>query len=195
MKRALLTLTIAALVLPTAALAKGPSAASVDGPGAGGGGISFGGDGGTPGGEALGALSEQSGLYPSLWAQEPDPMLPGRPKGDLGPKYTITWTVPGPNNETWKLHQDVYPYATPAPVTYMEPGQRVFDQRARGGWFQADTALKQTLVDAGLPSSAAGASSGSSGFPTALLTLLTTFLLVAMGTALLIRRRARPAAA
>jgi hypothetical protein len=195
MKRVLLAFTIAALVLPAAALAKGPSAASVDGPGAGGGGISFGGNGGTPGGDALGALAEQSGLYPAVFAQEPDPMLSTRPKGDLGPKYTITWTVPGPNNEIWKLHQDVYPYATPAPVTYMEPGQAVYADKTRGGWFQADAALKQTLVDAGLPSSAAAASSGSSDFPTALLTLLTAFLLVAAATALLIRRRARPAAA
>jgi hypothetical protein len=197
MRRALLTLAIAALVLPAAALGKGPSAATVDGPGAGGGGISFGGDGGTPGGDALGALAEQSGLYPAVFAQEPDPILTKRPKGDLGPKYTITWTVPGPNSETWKLHQDVYPYATPAPVTYMEPGQPVYADKTHGGWFQAGPELKQTLVAAGLPSSATGASSGSSDFPTALVSLLTAFLLFAMATALIIHRRTRtrPAAA
>lgn len=194
MKHALLALTIAALVLPTAALGKGPSEAMVNGPGDGGG-ISFGGNGGTPGGDALGALAERSGLYPAVFAQQPDPMLQARPKGDLGPRYRITWTVPGPNNEVWKLHQDVYPYATPAPVTYMEPGQAVYNQQTRGGWFQADAGLKNTLVDAGLPSAPSGGSSGSSAFPTAALSLLTVFLLVAMATALLIRRRARPAAA
>jgi hypothetical protein len=196
MTRALLTLTIAALVLPAAAVGKGPSAASVDGPGSGGG-LTFGSDGRPPDSGALGALAEQSGLYPAVFAQEPDPMLSTRPKGDLGPKYTITWTVPGPNNEIWKLRQDVYPYATPAPVTYMEPGQTVYDQKTRGGWFQADAALKQTLVDAGLPSTPSAGSSGSSDFPTALLSLLTAFLLVAMTTALIIRRRTRtrPAAA
>jgi hypothetical protein len=192
MKHALLAVAITALVLPAAALGKGPSAASLDGPG--GGGISFGGDG-EAGGTALGNLAEQAGLYPAVFRQEPDPMLAGRPKGDLGPKYTITWTVPGPNNEVWRLRQDVYPYAKPAPVTYMEPGQKVYDQQTRGGWFQADPALKQTLVDAGFPSTAPGASSGSSDFPTALLSLLTAFLLVATATVLLIRRRARPAAA
>jgi hypothetical protein len=194
MKHALLALTIVALVLPTAAPGKGASGASVNGPGAGGG-ITFGGDGGPPDSGALGALAEQSGVYPAIFGQEPNPMLSSRPKGDLGPKYTITWTVPGPNNETWKLHQDVYPYATPAPVTYMEPGQPVYTTETGGGWFQADARLKQTLVDAGLPSTASAAKSGSSEFPTALLSLLTVALLVGMATALVVRRRTRPAAA
>jgi hypothetical protein len=190
MKHALLALLIAASVLPASALGKGPSGASLDGPG--GSGITFGGD------EAsgpLGALTEQAGFFPAVFGQEPNPMLTGRPTADLGPKYTITYIVPGPNNELWRLRQAVYPYARPAPVTYMEPGQRVYDQQTRGGWFQADAALKRTLVEAGLPSTASGGSSGSSDFPAALVTVSTAALLVAMATALLIRRRARPAAA
>jgi hypothetical protein len=196
MKRPLLVLAIAALVVPTAALAKGPSEAVVNGPGDGGG-INFGSGGGPPDSGPLGTLAEQAGLYPAVFSQQPDPMLKSRPKGNLGPKYTITWTVPGPNNETWKLRQDVYPYATPAPVTYMAPGQPVYSDKTVGGWYQASGSLKETLVDAGLPSSAAAAtgSSGSSGFPTTLLTVLTAFLLVAAATTLLIRRRTRPAAA
>jgi hypothetical protein len=193
MKHLVLALVIAALVVPAAALGKGPSAATVNGPGAGGG-ISFGGDG-EAGGAALGTLADHSGLYPAVFRQEPDPMLQGRPKGDLGPKYTITWTVPGPNNELWRLRQEVYPYASPAPVTYMEPGQKVYNQQTRGGWFQADAALKRTLVEAGLPSTASGALSGSSDFPTALVTVSTAALLLAMATVLLIRRRTRPATA
>jgi hypothetical protein len=191
MKHALLALLIAASVLPASALAKGPSGASIGGPG-GGGGIEFGGD------EAsgpLGALTGQAGFFPAVFGQEPSPMLTGRPKADLGPKYTITYTVPGPNNELWRLRQEVYPYATPAPVTYMKPGQKVYDTQTRGGWFQADAALKQTLVEAGLPSTPAGASSGSSGFPTALVTASTAALPVAMAIVLLIRRRTRPATA
>jgi hypothetical protein len=193
MKHLVLALVIAALVVPAAALGKGPSAATVNGPGAGGG-ISFGGNGGA-GGTALGNLANHSGLYSAVFRQEPDPMLQGRPNGDLGPKYTIVWTVPGPNKELWKLRQEVFPYASPAPVTYMEPGQQVYDQQTRGGWFQADATLKQTLVAAGLPSTVSGASSGSSDFPTTLVTVSTAVLLAAMATALLIRRRARPAAA
>jgi hypothetical protein len=194
MKHALLAFLIAAAVLPASALAKGPAGASIDGPGTGGG-ITFGGDG-ESGGTSLGDLTQQAGFFPAVFRQEPDPMLQSHPKGDLGPKYTITYTVPGPNNEIWKIRQDVYPYASPTPVTYMEPGQQVFQtEGTRGGWFQADPALKQTLVDAGLPSSAPASGSGPSDFPTALLSLLTALLLVAMATALVIRRRTRPAAA
>jgi hypothetical protein len=184
---------IAALMLPASALGKGPSAASIDGPGTGDG-ISV----SLQGADAmmLGELTSRSGLYLQTFGEDAGKTLVSRPNGDLGPKYTVTWTVPGPNNEVWKLRQDVYPYATPAPFTYMEPGQKVYDRETTGGWFQALPALKQTLVAAGLPSRATGASSGgSSDFPTA--AVLTAFLLFAAATALVIRRRnrTRPAAA
>jgi hypothetical protein len=194
MKRVFLILAIAALALPTAAFGKGPSGASMDGPG-GGGGITFTGDG-ESGGTSLGNLAQQSGFYPAVFATQPDPMLDARLEGDLGPKYTITYTVPGPNNETWKIRQDVYPYATPGPVTYMEPGQEMFELNGtRGGWFQADPQLKETLVSAGLPASPPAASSGGTTFPTDLLALLGFGLLLAATTAFVVRRRARPSAA
>jgi hypothetical protein len=196
MKHALLALAIAACVLPASALAKGPAGASIDGPGNGGG-ITFGGD------EAsgpLGALTEQAGFFPAAFGQEPSPMLAGRPKGELGRKYTITYTVPGPYNDVFTIRQDVYPYAEPSPVTYTAPGQPIFDTRTRGGWFRADPALKQTLVAAGLPNSvpASRSTSGSSSdFPTTYVSVLTVVLLAALGAsaALVIRRRTRPAAA
>jgi hypothetical protein len=194
MKRLIFTLTIAALVLPATALAKGPTAATMDGPGAGGGGISFGGDEGSG---PLGALTEQAGFFPAVFRQQPDPMLDSPPKGNLGPKYTITYTVPGPNNEIWKLRQDVYPYATPAPVTYMAPGQEVFEtEGTRGGWFQAGPQLKETLVAAGLPQTAptVGSTDGNS-FPTTAVSLLVFGLVFVSAAAVLLRRRARPAAA
>jgi hypothetical protein len=194
MRRVLLALVIAALALPASALGKGPSAATIDGPGTGGG-ITVGSNGGPPDSGQLGALSTQSGLYLQMLGEDIGKAFIRRPTGDLGPRYTVTYTVPGPNNETWKLRQDLYPYAEPAPVTYLAPGQQVYDRQSHGGWYRAVPTFKQTLVDAGLPSSAAGAASGSSDFPMTVLTLLTTFLLVAMATALLIRRRARPAAA
>ena len=196
MKHALLALAIAALALPASALGKGPSGASIDGPGSGGG-ITF--SGSESGGTPLGDLTQQAGFFAAAFGQDPNPLLASRPKRDLGPRYTITYTLPGPkNNELDEIRQDVYPYANPAPVTYMEPGQALFGtERARGGWFQADPALKQTLVAAGLPRTApaSATASGSGDFPTALITLLTASLLVAMATALLIRRRTRPAAA
>jgi hypothetical protein len=193
MKRAFLILTIAALALPATALGKGPSGASIAGPG--GGGITFKGDG-ESGGTPLGDLTQQAGFFPAAFGQQPDPMLPSRPKGDLGPRYTIEYTVPGPYNELDKLRQDVYPYAKNGPVTYMEPGQKFFGtEQTRGGWFQADSQLKETLVSAGLPAQASGASSDGGAFSAGLASLLAAALLLAAATAVLLRRRARPAAA
>jgi hypothetical protein len=192
MKHTLLILTIAALALPANALSKGPTAASIDGPG-GGGGITFTG-GGEPG---LVNLSDQAGFFPAVFARQPDPMLDARPKGDLGPKYEITYTVPGPNNETWKIRQDVYPYASPAPVTYMKPGQTVFriPGGTRGGWFQADARLKETLVSAGLPAKPIASSADGTSLNTNLFGLLAVALILIAATAVFLRRRAQPATA
>jgi hypothetical protein len=198
MKRVFLILSIAALALPAAGLGKGPSEAVLNGPGGGdgGGGITFGGDG-ESGGTPLGNLADQAGFFPAVFARQPDPMLDARPKGDLGPKHTITYTVPGPNNETWKIQQDVYPYATPSPVTYMEPGQTVFQipGGTRGGWFQADSRLKQTLVSAGLPARPVASSSDGNSLSTSLFGVFAVALFLVAATAVFLRRRARPATA
>ena len=194
MKRILVLFAVTALALPAAAVAKGPSGASIDGPGTGGG-LKFYGDG-ELGGTQLGTLTEQAGFFPAMFGQTPDPMQKDRPQGDLGPKYTITWTVPGPDGKTDRLQQDVYPYATP-PVTYMKPGVEFFgDMKTHGGWFRSEEGLKQTLVAAGLPKSAPSASSSdSSFFSPGMLSLFGAALLVAMATAIVMRRRARPAPA
>jgi hypothetical protein len=194
MKHILLILAIAALTLPATALGKGPSAASIDGPG-GGGDLKITGCC-SPESPAMN-LAEQAGFFPAVFPQEPNALLASRPKGALGPKYTITYTVPGPNNETWKIRQDVYPYATPAPVTYMKPGQTVFQIKGgtRGGWFQADSRLKETLVAAGLPSKPIAGGSDSTSFSTNLFSLLAVAVLLAAATAVFLRSRARPAAA
>jgi len=197
MTRIFLILTIAALVLPAAALGKGPSEALISGPGGGEGGGDLTVTGCCSPGSPTMNLAEGAGFFPAVFAQQPDPMLASRPKGDLGPKYTITYTVPGPNNETWKIRQDVYPYATPAPVTYMQPGQKIFESPGgtRGGWFQADSRLKDTLVSAGLPAQASGVSSDDPFFSTGLLSLLAVALLLVSATAVIVRRRAHPATA
>jgi hypothetical protein len=192
MKRAFLILTIAALALPATALGKGPSAASIDGPGAGGG-ISFGGEGQSAG-NLLGNLTELAGFFPAAFGERRD-LLASRPKGDLGPKYTITYTVPTGGASPDMITQDVYPYAARGPVTYMEPGQKLFARQTGGGWFQADSRLRETLVSAGLPAAAPGASSGASSFPMDLVALLSFGLALAAATALVIRRRIRPSAA
>ena len=132
MKRLILTLALASLVLPAAALGKGPSAATMDGPG-GGGGITF---SGNEGSGPLGDLTQQSGWFAAAFEQvEPNPLLAGRPE------------------------------------------------------------LKDTLVAAGLPARAPTGSSDGTSFPTLPVSILALALLFISATALLVRRRTRPAAA
>jgi LPXTG-motif cell wall-anchored protein len=157
-----LTLVLAglavALVVPATAAAKGPSQASVSGGGLAKP-INIGGNGeqeGTP----LGNLTMQAGFFPAAFGQSPDPMLKGRPQGKLGPRFTIHYVVPGPDNKTFRIVQDAYPYAEGGAVTYMKPNQPIFGMATIGGWFRA-YGLKQTLVHQGLPAQPAGSSSGS----------------------------------
>jgi hypothetical protein len=103
--------------------------------------------------------------------------------------------VPGPNNDTFTITQDVYPHASSGPVKYRAPGQPIFDIQTRGGWFQAGPDPKATLVAASLPEMAPEGSSDDTAFPTTTLNLLAFALLLAGATALLLRRRAHPAAA
>ena len=91
---------------------------------------------------------------PSVFATSPNPMQTRRPAGDLGPRYTITYSMPGPNGAN-ELRQDVYPYAKPSPVTHTDPGQRYYgSERTVGGWYVATYDPEGlVLVAAGLPSS------------------------------------------
>jgi hypothetical protein len=151
MKRlALLGTLVGALVLAASAQAKGPIAGTIDGPGTGGG-ISIGGSGEPGSGGPLGNLADQAGLFPAAFGQTPDPMLANSPSANLGPRYTITYRLPGAHGES-AIRQDLYPYATGGPVTYTAPGQPFFGtERTRGGWFRAGPALTDTLVEIGLP--------------------------------------------
>ena len=199
MKRHLLSwlvLLLAVLVLPTAALAKGADSATLNGPNLKKAGIVLKGSGEPGSGQQLGIIAEQSGLFPQVFGQSPNPLIKGLPKGaDLGPKYTIKWRFPGPNGTHGTVVQDVYPYATPDPITYVKPGQPVFNgQETLGGWFQTPFAFKQSLVAAGLPTSAPG---GGGFFDFDLTTIglamaLAAALALSVIMALRYRRRPRP---
>jgi hypothetical protein len=143
---------LAALAATGPASAKGPSAASLTGPGLGHAlPIEGEGEGGT--GTPLGSLTQLGGFFPQVFLEVPDPTKQARPAGDLGPRYRVTYRVPGPNGAADTLVQDVYPYAE-TPVTYMQPGQHFWDtNRTHGGWFVAGPELKTTLVATGLPKS------------------------------------------
>ena len=163
MKRLLFLLTAAALVLPAAASAKGPSEATITGPGLGKS-ITFSGTETT--GSPIMDLVDAAGFFPAAFGQEPDPMI-ARPKGDLGPKYEITYEVPTGSDSSSRIHQDLYPYAAkPYALTYTKPGQPIFDMQTTGGWW-TDQRLKGVLVAAGLPKTAPAAkarTSNSAGF-------------------------------
>lgn len=193
MKRLLVLAALAALVLPATALAKGPDEATITGPGLD---KAITVTGPEEDGSPLMAFAEATGLFPAAFGQQPDPMLPGRPKGDLGPRYTIEYNVPGGDGMSWTLKQDLYPYALPSAVTYMKAGQEIFDMTTQGGWW-TDASLKDQLVALGLPKTAAAAedasaSSSSAGFfSTGRLGVLVLVLLALGGATLVMRRRFR----
>jgi hypothetical protein len=184
MRRSILAaVALAALLAPAAALSKEPSQASISGPG-------FHKTLAAPentyfGSTRLARLTEESGFFPAAVGQSPDPMLHGRPAGELGPRFTIDWTVPAPGN-THRVRQDVYPYARGGALTYTRPGQPIFGQKTLGGWYRA-YGLKRTLMALGLPATARHGSGSSVnlawlGIPGAL---------AAAGLALVLRRRQR----
>src|SRR2546421_9131869 len=122
--RSLLVFAVAAtvgLVLAAAAAAKGPSEAKITGPGLSSP-LVLTGDG-EGSGSPLGDFTQQAGFFPAMFGQSPDPMLQLRPASILGPRYRVTYTVPGPDNTADTIRQDLYPYAQGRPVTYMRPGQ------------------------------------------------------------------------
>ena len=155
MKRLVLLAALAgALLAPAAATAKGPSAATITGPGlAHAIDVNGYGEGGT--GTPLGILVTEGGFFAQVFEQTPKTTLNARPKAWLGPRYRVTYTVPGGDRGDSTLRQDLYPYATNGPVTYMAPGQKFWDTNSTiGGWYRGTRELKRTLVKAGLPARA-----------------------------------------
>jgi hypothetical protein len=154
MKTLLVVLVAAlALLLPTGAAAKGPSAAQITGPGLASP-LQITGLGEGDSSTSLGLLVAEGGFFPEAFGQSPSPLLRAQPP-DLGLRYLVTYTVPGPVLST--LQQDLYPFASGAPVTYMRPGQPFWgDQHTVGGWYRGTERLKTMLVEAGVPQSTPG---------------------------------------
>jgi hypothetical protein len=196
MKRILVLLAIAALAIPTAASAKGPASAVIEGPGIEGGRKVPG--AGEYRGTPLGDLTHYTGFFRAVWG--PEPMSKDRPKGDLGPKYTVTYSLPM-GEKTVDIRQDLYPYANP-PVTYTEPGQKVYENdETHGGWYTAGIpALRVRLIEAHLlpvvpPAEARPIDEVALLSDERLLAIAVAMGLVVGGTAVFLRRRTRTAAA
>ena len=144
----------AMLLLPGTAVAKGPSAASISGPGLDHA-ISIQGYGEDGNSSPLGILVEQGGFFAQAFEQTPSSTSRRRPSTQLGPRYVVTYTVPGGSNGDSTLRQALYPYAGNGPASYMAPNQTFWEtQKTPGGWFRGGVQLRQMLVKAGLPARA-----------------------------------------
>jgi hypothetical protein len=104
-------------------------------------------------GQRMATLINASGIMDQLWCRACPELLARQPTStDLGPMFKIRYRVPsligGPTR--W-VEQHVYPFAHPAPVTYVVPGQPFWHQETAGGWYVAGPKMRQVLVDVGVP--------------------------------------------
>ncbi len=153
MRRYLVAAAVVALVLPAVAAAKGPVSASITGKGLEHT-LTIAGDGEAVGTQ-LGALTMRSGFFAQMFGQTPDQTLRTRPASTLGPRYTVVYVVPGPNNIQSRVVQRVYPFAEPVALSYMKPGQPFWEgETTHGGWYRASLALRRILIRAGVPATA-----------------------------------------
>jgi hypothetical protein len=143
----------AALLIPTLATAKGPDRASITGPGLREP-VTIEGNG-EDGSSSLGVLATEGGFFSQMFGATGYGVLRARPRLGLGPRYLVTYRVPGGNEAASTVQQDLYPYAARGPVTYMARGQTFWGtQRTVGGWVRGTPGLKEMLVHAGLPATA-----------------------------------------
>jgi hypothetical protein len=209
----------------TPALAKGATQASITGPGlARPVTVSAQGEALPGQGDTLSRLAGQTGLFTVLFGpgsgtpDEPSPLRAPPAAASLGPKYTLTYTVPGvtpgPGQTDGQIRQDLYPRAAGGPVIYTPPGQQGFGQPLQAtGWLRGTPQLTATLTrlgvpaDASLPSTPGSAASvpaapapsaapkpDDTTAPAWLIAAIASSVAIAIaGTALWLRRRSRPA--
>jgi hypothetical protein len=189
---------LSVVVAAPSAFGKGATQATIKGPGLKKGGLVLGSDnGGDPtSGSRLGRLADAAGFFPAVFDQAPDPMLRERPKGNLGPKYTAAYVMPGPNGTTSTIRQDLYPYAKPYALSYTKPGQPFFErgQGTHGGWFMTTSAVRTVLdLPAQPPGASPGDGSGWLRWVAIAITIAAGLALVAALSLLVQRRRPKPA--
>jgi hypothetical protein len=219
------------VALATPALAKGATQASITGPG-----LArpvtvsvAAGSEALPGqGDALSSLADQTGLFTALFGPNlSDVSRPDKPSrlrtppaaATLGPKYAVTYTVPGitpaPGQASSQIRQFLYPRAPGGPVVYTPPGQQGFGQPLQAtGWLRGTSQLTAILTRLGVPAGAslpsvpssaasvraapAPAAASKPNHTTAQAWLIATIASAAAiaiaGTALWLRRRRRPGA-
>jgi hypothetical protein len=146
---ALLALALVLVAAP-AALAKGATALRITGPGLDKP-ISLRGLGEPGTDTALAEISDNTGLFAVMFGDGGGRLSAERPAGELGPRYTIAYSVPG-DGGTYRIVQDLYPWAAAGPFTYAKPGQRLWGgQGFVGGWFRTPLGLLPALTSVGFP--------------------------------------------
>jgi hypothetical protein len=96
----------------------------------------------------------QSGFFEGMWGGEH--LLTQRTREDLGPRYTITYTMSQGDGRSDSIVQYVFPYAEPLPITQIPAEQQYWDSNETvGGWYVARHRFRDTLIRLGLPASAA----------------------------------------
>lgn len=150
----------AAITLAAPALAKGPSQARITGPGLAHAIVISG--NGEPGQQSsLGTLAQQTRLFFVLFGMNvsvpprtPPQLRTPPPTASLGPRYAISYTVPGgitshPDQQFGQVRQDLYPWAAAGPLVYTPPGQ--YDGPFPvAGWLRASHNLPRTLARLGI---------------------------------------------
>jgi len=165
-----------ALALPATAAAKGPSGAAITGPGITTIRISGAEGGSTPFWRLVGA----TGWFEAAWGS-PSHLSQEQPQAELGLRYAIIWTVPSSN----RLHQDLYPYAKPYPLTHMPRGQKLYGTPVKGGWFAGGARLEKVLLHMGLPAVPPGsATSAASPAPDGIAAAAALFALAGAASSL-----------
>jgi hypothetical protein len=223
MRRRIIVLTIfsagislaVTAAIATPALAKGATQASITGPGltrpltVSDQGEALPGEGDT-----LSSLAEQTGLFTVLFGSggdtpdEPTALRTPPAVASLGPKYTVTYTVPGvtprPGQANGQIRQDLYPRAAGGPAMYTPPGQQGFGQPLQAsGWLRGTSRLTVTLTRLGVPVGASRSSTPRPATPAKpvgpttpawlIATIVSAVAVAIVGTVLWLRRRSRPA--
>ena len=195
MKRVLLVAAATALgaaAFAGSAAAKGPSEAMISGPGLASS-IVLRGDAESNTSTNFSIIVEESGFFATVYGgQSPDPRLKTAPKGNLGPRYAVVYTVPGPNNTASKLRAELYPYVKPWPIAHMATGQRFWGhQSTKGGWVRGNARLRAALIAVGIPKKAPAGSSTLSVGAWAGIASAGALALLALGSAVSRRRLRR----
>ena len=150
-------------------------------------------------GAKFGRLVQSAGFVEATFGGTPGGTTSTAPRDSLGPKYSATYLVPGHDDRTDKIRQEVYPYAEPVPVTFTPAGQPFFGEKeTSGGWFRSSPELHALLVERGLPSEAPGGGNGgwSLSLPrAATFAAVAAAIVLATGGFLIARRRTLPASA